>query len=380
MKRILICMICFIMCCSLIIAPVSAAQGQTNFLADSMILSKLYQVKSTGNAAIDWNDIGVNIGDNQFTFSKNVRITLNSSYTYGGLFDFTGTWDNDPGSNKLVYITFRISYNPNININFDKVYSVPIALTAYDSAGQSVSFTDVAIAEESPNSMLLTFMQNISSVDEFNIVSDAVRYSVLIPIETVGNVNANFASITSISVNIYFEVTYQLPDINYDSLILESVNNSNDLINSVISNQNETIKQIIASKAVISANGQKLDEIASNQNTIIRELEDLPSQIVSGLINGNVGSDYNKQLDTSEIVAYESALDRVMEQVDVDQVIDVMGDGISLNQPGMYNEQSFNSVSGLVMDIIDATSLMPLVMLSMSIGLACFIIGRSRNL
>ena len=77
---------------------------------------------------------------------------------------------------------------------------------------------------------------------------------------------------------------------------------------------------------------------------------------------------------------YESAYDKVMDEVDVDQVVSIMDGGISLNQDGMYNDQSFDSVSGLMTNIIEATGLMPLITLTLTFGLACFIIGRSGKL
>lgn len=379
MKRIIVSAICVVMCCILICQPVAAAQGQTNFLADSMILTKLVRFNSdlSQNAVVDKNVAGVKLSDNYYNFATSFSLSL-GTYGYGAIFDMVGSWDNDPGDNNIIYLTFRFSYNNDVNINFDRLFTVPMSLTIYDNTGNSIVLSDAAIAEETDTSYLLTFMQNISDIDTFNVVKDAVKYSVLAPIESVDNTDygGDVTEISDINVNIYFEVTYQLPDVNYDALILESVDQSNVLLNEVISNQDEALEQIIATREVIEANGEKLQEISNKQDTIITELEQLPDAL-RDLDLGTVETAAIPQDELDELAGIEDELYNYSDSKIqyVDQSIDQLN--ITLNS----HLGNVGTAHGLFFTrLFEIDFIRDIVYISLGFGLVAFILRMGRKI
>ena len=381
MKRIAVSAICVVMCCIFLCQHVAAAQGQANFnvTACTMMYARRYSA-STGALEFqssELNSAAILGSDGFYLFSGldayfHSDIVGASNYTVVCRLD--GSWDNDPSEGDLLWLTCRVTFGIDQTINYEDLLNTPVVLTAVSRNGSRYDFTNYALAKESDTQYLLTWMVKVTDITDFNLVTDTASLYIELPYEPV--VTSGSIYVTEYRVMFYLEITYNIPEINYDALILDSVDTSNELLQEVVSNQDITVKEIIATREVIAENGEKLQEISNKQDTVITVLEQLPAE----LRDLEVGDPYDKSLDTSEIVAYESAYDAVMEEVDVDQVVNIMDGGISLNQDGMYNEQSFNSVSGLVMDIIDATGLMPLIMISLTFGLACFIIGRSGNL
>lgn len=366
MKKIAVSVICLVMCCTFLCQYVSASTRQTNFICDSLILRELRMYTTSGaiSSRVTKNLSGSMQSENSFLFdlSDSYIVFAESSlstYNLGFVFDFYGSWTNDPGDNELLYFTFRFSYGQDVNLDFDQLLSIPIELVILSNSGEMIHLRDFALARETDTSYLMTWMLNVSDIPaDFDIVNDVQRYTVVAPFEPifVNNYDSGVAvQISSATVNVYFEITYQLPADYYDALILDSVEQGLDLLNVVIQNQNTSIQEIIATREVI---------------------EQLPSEL-RDLV---VGNDYDKSLDTSDLAAYESDLNQVLQEVDVDQVVDLMNGGISLNQDGLYNEQSFDSVSDFMVQIINSTGLMPLIILTLTLGLACFIIGRSGKL
>ena len=348
MKRILISMICLIMCCSLFVVSVSADTYTSNFMISRLQFSSLrgtHKVTSASQVVSIAKDM-TKVGPNFYETSVDLKLFQESLLNYDlvAAFQIYGSFDKNNGVVPDNYVSFNFSLRCTESkpIDFDDALNSQVRLTLPDI---NTEIRNYVFTKMNDYQYQISFIAPLSGINYDYINSTYFRF--YIPIKWI-------YSATYESDPLLVQIMFDDISITYDSI------------------------PITAGDVDIIIND--LDSIDTTLNAIKGQLDTLPGDVAAQIKDIELGQDYNKGLDTSEIVAYESALDRVMEEVDVDQVIDIMGDGVSLNQPGMYNDQSFNSVSDLMTNIIDATGIMPLITLTLSIGLACFIIGRSGKL
>ncbi len=377
MKRIIVSAICVVMCCIFSCQYVAAVRAEATFEIDSIYFD-YYDAVNLSTGVVVTPNVGVygTFKNGVWEFVTSVWFTQTTVETYKaiGYFDVTGHWiETVTDVEEYMWLNVKVTYDNNHTLNFDKLETNDIRITLPDGT----RLTDYFLSKVSDTSYLISFLVPLSNINyDFSQLSSL---TMALPIDWEEGLVAGIPTYLTCTLKIDdFTLTYNATAITADEVaaIIDSLDNVETMLDEVTQNQNITVNEIIATREVIEQNGEKLQEISDKQDTIITELEQLPD----ALRDLEVGDPYEKSLDTSEIAAYESAYEKVMEEVDVDQVVNIMDGGISLNQDGMYNDQSFNSVSGLVMDIIDATGLMPLIMISLTFGLACFIIGRSGNL
>ena len=377
MKRIAVSAICVVMCCIFLCQHVAAEVLKVSFDVSSVTLVDIDAYNASDglfNRTISEGIVGVYDGTSYF-FDGAVGLTSASMdlYNFIANFKIEGQWESDIDNvSSYLWFSIYIDYSTNFTFRFDDVYYEKIKLVLDDGT----EFDNYFLSDTGDYSYLLSFIIPLEDLSyDFASLNN---FSVSLPLDCNTGAGPYDIGVDCTLALSGIQLTYDLSAITSDDvdMIINSLDNVEVMLDEVKQNQNITVKEIIATREVIAENGEKLQEISDKQDTVITVLEQLPAE----LRDLEVGDPYDKSLDTSEIVAYESAYDAVMEEVDVDQVVNIMDGGISLNQDGMYNEQSFNSVSGLVMDIIDATGLMPLIMISLTFGLACFIIGRSGNL
>lgn len=346
MKRIFICMISLIMCCSFII-PSYSETFEVPFIINTLTFANARSyLKTTGaESIIQIQQPMTKVSSNLYRWTGDILLSQESVQSRDWVFGFNmvGYIDKISSITPDQYISF------NVKLNFSE--SKPLDFSDLDN--EYVRF--VLPGGNSIRNYVITKLDNYSY--QFSFIAD-LKY-----------LNYDFYNATQLYFYIpskwVYSASYRDDDLTVE-LGFDQLSLTFDTI------------PITAGDVDIIIND--LDSIDTTLNAIKGQLDTLPGDVAAQIKDIELGQDYNKNLDTSEIVAYESALDRVMEEVDVDQVIDIMGDGVSLNQPGMYNDQSFNSVSDLMTSIIDATGIMPLITLTLSIGLACFIIGRSGKL
>ena len=364
MKKIVVSAICVVMCCIFLCQYAAAEVMRTSFDVSGITLFQIEVVNPSDgslNLMVYPNVAGVYDGTSYFfdNITHLGKVSMDT-YDFMGDFEIHGQWSTAV-ENVSSYLWFNvyIDYSSNFTLRSDEFYYDKISVSLPDGTLCDNYF----LSNTGDYSYLLSFIIDLDDLDyDFANMS---FFQVRLPIDCNTEVDLDGNGVLDYVIDCTLALsgitlTYDVPAMSEDlTLVLNSLDNVEAMLGTVIDNQNTTIDEVIATREV---------------------LEQLPAELAEALRDIEVGDPYDKSLDTSDIAAYESAYDKVMDEVDVDQVVSIMDGGISLNQDGMYNDQSFDSVSGLMTNIIEATGLMPLIILTLTFGLACFIIGRSGKL
>ena len=120
MKRIMVSLICVIMCCSLLCAPVAAEVNTVSFNLSGITLTNIYRYDLNGKllATSNFNVQGV-CSANYWTFSPNFyqHTTEYPDHTFIAKLDFNGAWEETPTSVDE-YLWFTISLDNIVDYEF----------------------------------------------------------------------------------------------------------------------------------------------------------------------------------------------------------------------------------------------------------------------
>lgn len=362
--------LCVLMCCLFCVQYVAAETVANWSISSAVLYSIVFRNVSTGELkSVSQNKNGVISGSSiSFSSGASIAAASQSSFNWSAVFQLYGSFDhlNDvllPSPDDYLWLSFSVDVSFVFDsrytgvLDFDRLFDCDMSLVGYWPGG-SKSFTDVTgISQVSDTEYILSFLIPSSLLDGDLIHID--HWSLTLPIQPKGtNVGlSNSVVINSILLNITnFTLTYEIP--------------ASTIIISGLENIGESLDNLASS--VESGFTQTITEIKATQD-IIEQLPDALRDLV-------VGEEYTGSLDTSELAGYESDLAAVKDKVDIDGVKDVLSSGVSLDGGDNYNQQSLGKVGDFMNELISASGLAPLISVTLTIGLACFVIGRTKNL
>lgn len=355
MKRIIAALICIIMCCTFLCQYVAAEVMKSSYSLSLVNLSKLHVYNGDSLfTTLEVNQSGSRSG-NTFTFTDYINLGESSISKYDIIaqFDLTGSWSAfSEVPNEYLYLSIYLDFVSGFPLRFDEFYYSGIKLILPDGT----IFDNYFVSPTGDYSYLFSFVCALSQVT-FDF-SNLTSFSMCLPIDATPNDTATDSD-TLFDCTLVFDdivLTYDMSPITSGDvdMIVNSLDGIDDMLNAIVQNQSVIIDEIIATRDVI---------------------DNLPEQL-RDLV---VGDPYTGNIDTSDLVGYESDKAVVENMIDVDDVNGIFESGLSLDQPGMYDQQSFDAVGGLMTDVIDALNIMPLIILSLSFGLIALVLNRPRG-
>lgn len=403
MKRIIVILICVVVCCSLLCQPVSAAFYDATYVLRSCepdtILAYYpggyYQTVNPGNLQVDILEGHAAVMSfdpvyfdeqvlNDFTFAVNASVS--------------GYWTGNIPYGQFGYLNFYITYSSNLDLNFSDLLNVPIEV--YD-VYTDLTYTDYAIAEVSSNSYMLTFIVDTSDETFGYYVDDNFDHSYVLtlPIEPIYSESDSngFVSISSMVLDFQIKLSDTIPssggttdpdnpdnpetpDIEYEGVVIQSIERGNQLLEEVISNQDTELAFLAVNQKILGDISNTTDSIYEGVNDLYLAVSDLPYNIANELVYWDLGEVDSADIPHDDLDKLAGLEDQLYDFSDskveyIGQSIDQLGNTLNshIGQVSSGHELFFTRV-------FEIDFIRDLVYISLGFGLVAFILRLGRKI
>lgn len=373
MKKIVASLICVIMCCTFLCQYVAAATTDTaTFVPSSFMLYNFFGVpyNTTDEESYSYTNFVQDYTGFSFDYQGD-------EYPYYGCdFQILGNWTDTSFFNttpyEKYYLTFAYDTGESLSGelvngclwlrvldssgNWVTYYDFDYAIVSYYTCTYSISDPDLIVPDNSSAFNCRCYFSDVYISANFDFRIKDISVTKTYSADSGGSSSGGSSSDSS-------------SDTTTSGGSSGSGSGSSDADYTVIVNKLDKVGELLDD---LAANDVKQINLLTTQNVLISQLPDK-------LRDMDVGEDYTGSIDTSDLAGFESDKAAVESMIDVGGVIEVFDDGISLDQSGLYNDQSFAAVGGLMSDFIEATGIMPLIVLSLSFGLIALVLNRPRG-
>ncbi len=363
--------VCVFMCCVFLMQYAAAEKTISAFSISNIVLTGLqFTSVSSGETKVVAKNVFGSFNGQIYHFdlvNQNMSFAVQSlsMYNWSLDFDIQGSFEQPSGMvpsdqdylwlSFAVYSTFEMHTTYWGTINYDRLLDCALSLVAYLPNNQTLTLSDCfGISEVSDKEYLLSFLVPASYLEGYDLIHCS-KWHLTLPVQfTSGTMGAQINAMNLRVDN--FTLTYEIPP---STIIISGIDDIKSSLNS-ISNQ-----------------------ISNGVNTVVNEIrttQDIIEQLPDALRDLVVGEPYTKELDTSAISEYESQMAVVESKMDIPGAIGILDSGLDLNGGDSFSSASFTSVGDFMQRLIDAAEVGPLIAVTLSLGFAAYLLGRTKYL